>query len=151
MHYQGRPVQKLRRSWDSVCKRAGVGDDVVPHTCRHTAATWQMQAVTDHFEAAGYLGMSIDMLVRVYGHQHPLFQATAAPAAPGVTGYARVERSEPRDLILMVHVASLPILLKHLDGCERRQNRGPVLPTNSAAIRRIAPRPWRGLLGNTRL
>ncbi len=83
VHYLGRPVQKLRRSWDSVCKRAGVGEDVVPHTCRHTAATWQMQAGTDHFEAAGYLGMSIDMLVRVYGHHHPLFQATAAQAAPG--------------------------------------------------------------------
>jgi integrase len=83
IHYNGQPIQKLRRSWDSVCGRAGVGEDVVPHTCRHTAATWQMQAGTEHFEAAGYLGMSIEMLVRVYGHHHPGFQSTAARAVPG--------------------------------------------------------------------
>jgi integrase len=83
VHYQGRGIEKLRRSWESVCARAGVGEDVVPHTCRHTAATWQMQAGTDHFEAAGYLGMSIEMLVRVYGHHHPSFQSAAAQAAPG--------------------------------------------------------------------
>jgi integrase len=35
---------------------------------RHTAATWLMQAGVDRWEAAGFLGMSVEMLDRVYGH-----------------------------------------------------------------------------------
>ena len=80
VHYNGTGVAKLRRSWDRVRERAGLGDEVVPHTCRHTAATWQMQAGTDHFEAAGYLGMSVETLLKVYGHHHPKFQSGAAQA-----------------------------------------------------------------------
>lgn len=81
VHYYGAPVGKLRRSWEKVRELAGLGEDVVPHTCRHTAATWQMQAGTDHFEAAGYLGMSVETLIRVYGHHHPGFQSSAARAS----------------------------------------------------------------------
>ena len=80
VHYRGVGVGKLRRSWERVRKLAGLGPDVVPHTCRHTAATWQMQAGTDHFEAAGYLGMSVETLLKVYGHHHPNFQSAAAQA-----------------------------------------------------------------------
>src|SRR5215469_18452834 len=38
---------------------------------RHTAATWLMRAGVDKWEAAGFLGMSVEMLDRVYGHHHP--------------------------------------------------------------------------------
>lgn len=80
VHYRGVGVGKLRRSWDNVRTLAKLDDGVVPHTCRHTAATWQMQAGTDHFEAAGYLGMSVETLLKIYGHHHPNFQAAAAQA-----------------------------------------------------------------------
>lgn len=80
VHYYGRPVNKLRRSWASVCKAAGLGEDVVPHTLRHTAATWLMQAGVDVFEVAGFLSMSPDTLLDVYGHHHPNFQEQAARA-----------------------------------------------------------------------
>jgi len=43
----------------------------LPHVLRHTAATWLMQAGTDVWEAAGYLGMTIEMLSQRYGHHHP--------------------------------------------------------------------------------
>jgi integrase len=56
-HYQGSRVQKLRRSWDTARKSAGLGEDVVPHALRHTAATWLMQGGCDMWEAAGCLGM----------------------------------------------------------------------------------------------
>jgi len=39
-----------------------------------------MQAGTDLFEAAGYLGMSPETLWDVYGHHHPDFQKGAASA-----------------------------------------------------------------------
>lgn len=91
VHYGGRPVGKLRRSWDSAAAAAGLGADVTPHTLRHTAATWLMQAGVDVFEAAGFLGMSPAMLENVYGHHHPGFQDRAASADRG----RRRDRTQP--------------------------------------------------------
>jgi integrase len=51
---------------------------VTPHTLRHTAATWLMRAGGDRWEAAGFLGMSVEMLDRVYGYHHPDHLRTAA-------------------------------------------------------------------------
>ena len=42
-----------------------------PHDLRHTYATWLMQAGADKWAAVGFLGMSLDTLERVYGHQQP--------------------------------------------------------------------------------
>jgi hypothetical protein len=39
-----------------------------------------MQAGVDMWEAAGVLGMSVEMLVRVYGHHHPAHFRTPAYA-----------------------------------------------------------------------
>jgi integrase len=70
----------------NVVRDAGLGEDVTPHTLRHTAATWLMQGGTDLWIAAGFLGMSVETLERTYGHHHPDFQAQAAKniaARPG--------------------------------------------------------------------
>jgi hypothetical protein len=50
----------------------------MPHTLRHTAATWRMQNGTPLWEAAGFLGMSEKTLRDVYGHHHPDYQSEAA-------------------------------------------------------------------------
>jgi integrase len=52
-------------------KDVGLEGVVTPHTLRHTAATWLMQAGVDMWTAAGYLGMTVKTLERVYGHHHP--------------------------------------------------------------------------------
>jgi integrase len=80
VHYNGKPVGKLRRSFRTACKAAKLSDAIVPHSLRHTAATWQMQAGTNKWQAAGYLGMSFETLDRHYGHHHPDYQADAANA-----------------------------------------------------------------------
>lgn len=77
VHYDGQPIKKLRRSWSGACERAGL-KKVTPHTLRHTRATWLMQARVDPWEAAGALGMSLEMLTRVYGHHHPDWQKAAS-------------------------------------------------------------------------
>lgn len=82
VHFKGAPVRKLRRSWRTACDTAKLPATVVPHSLRHTAATWQMQAGTDRWQVAGYLGMSFETLERHYGHHHPDFQAGAALAEP---------------------------------------------------------------------
>ncbi len=82
VHYYGDRVQKLRRSWHTIAKAAGV-PDATPHIVRHTAATWLMQAGADIYQAAGFLGMSVETLLRVYGHHHPDFQSEVANSARG--------------------------------------------------------------------
>lgn len=77
VHYDGKPVKKLRRSFTEACKAAKL-EDVSPHTLRHTRATWLMQAGIDPWEAAGSLGMSLRVLEKTYGKHHPDFQSRAA-------------------------------------------------------------------------
>ena len=80
IHYQGQPVKKLRRSWATVAELAGAKGHDGPHITRHTAATWQMQAGTSVYDAAGYLGMSPETLWETYGHHHPDFQSGPSTA-----------------------------------------------------------------------
>ena len=44
---------------------------------RHTAATWLMQKGADPWQAAGYLGMSLEVLLNTYGHHHPDYLSDA--------------------------------------------------------------------------
>jgi integrase len=77
----GQPLAgKIRSAWEGILEDAGLGDDVVRHSLRHTAATWLMQAGVDLWEAAGWLGMTVEQLEANYGHHHPDFQEEAAKA-----------------------------------------------------------------------
>ena len=52
--HDGRPLAgKIRAAWDGILE--DVGEDVVRHSLRHTAATWQVQAPTCG-KAARWLG-----------------------------------------------------------------------------------------------
>lgn len=70
VEFDGRPVKDVDKAFRAAAHAAGLAD-VTPHVLRHTAATWLMQAGTDKWEAAGYLGMTLETLERVYGHHHP--------------------------------------------------------------------------------
>jgi integrase len=77
LHINGERIGDIKKGFAAACKRAGI-EGVSPHTLRHTAATWLMQAGTDPWQAAGFLAMSIQTLLRVYGHHHPDYQREAA-------------------------------------------------------------------------
>jgi integrase len=80
VEWNGEPVHSIRKAFAKVVRDAALGDDVTPHTLRHTAATWLMQAGTDMWQAAGYLGMTVEMLSEPYGHHHPDHLADAKSA-----------------------------------------------------------------------
>lgn len=71
VEWRGQPVTKINKAFRAVRTAAGFGADVVPHTLRHTAATWTMQAGADPWAASALLGMSLETLTRVYSHHHP--------------------------------------------------------------------------------
>lgn len=80
VHWNGSTVQSIKKAFRSARKASGISTDVVPHTLRHTAATWLMQAGVDIWKSAGFLGMTAEMVERNYGHHHPSYQKEAAKA-----------------------------------------------------------------------
>ena len=87
---QGMRVAEMRKGWahckeiaEKMAAQDGVALDltgVTPHTLRHTCATWLMQRSANKWDAAGFLGMSVETLERVYGHHHPDHQESAVKA-----------------------------------------------------------------------
>jgi len=77
LHINGNRIKDIKKGFAAACGRAGI-EGVSPHTMRHTAAAWLMQAGTDLWQASGFLSMSMDTLQRVYGHHHPDYQREAA-------------------------------------------------------------------------
>jgi integrase len=85
VEWNGSPVKRVKRGFAHAVELAGLDACVTPHTLRHTAATWLMQASVDLWEAADFLGMSVETLERNYGHHHPDHLRRAAHAI----GYAK--------------------------------------------------------------
>lgn len=71
VEWNGAPINRMEKAFRSAVKDAGLSSDVTPHVLRHTSATWLMQRAADPWAAAGYLGMSLETLIRTYGHHHP--------------------------------------------------------------------------------
>lgn len=72
--FNGKPIKRPIRTWNKVRKAAKLPTYITPHVLRHTRATNMMQQRKDPWEAAKALGMSLDMLTKVYGHHHPDWQ-----------------------------------------------------------------------------
>jgi integrase len=79
--HDGATFDRMGYTWGKVLKLAKLDDrdgKVTPHIMRHSRATWLMQKGIDPWEAAGHLGMSVQTLIKHYGHHHPNFQSRAA-------------------------------------------------------------------------
>ncbi|MDF2369423.1 MAG: site-specific integrase [Rhizobiaceae bacterium] len=76
VHWKGNRIERIHKSFTAAANAAGLGkdNDVIPHCLRHTCATWLMQNGADKWKACNSLGMSMEMLERVYGHHHPDYQ-----------------------------------------------------------------------------
>ncbi len=83
VEWGGKPVRRVNKGFRhgvALAKLSAEGGRVIPHTLRHTAATWLMQAGVDLWTAAGFLGMTVETLERNYGHHHPDYMQDAANA-----------------------------------------------------------------------
>ena len=80
IEWNGARVTKINKAFRSACTLAGLSVDVVPHTLRHTCATWLAQRGVPVHEICGFLGMTEEMFNRVYGHHHPDYQSRAVHA-----------------------------------------------------------------------
>ena len=80
VEFNGKPVTSVKKGFQSAVRLAGLPGKITPHTLRHTAATWLMQRGVPIWEAAGFLGMSPEVLQNTYGHHHPDYLQGAAAA-----------------------------------------------------------------------
>jgi integrase len=83
VEFNGAPVKSVKSGFRravGLAKLSTEAGKVTPHTLRHTAATWLMQRGADPWKAAGFLGMSVEVLLDTYGHHHPEFLREAAAA-----------------------------------------------------------------------
>jgi len=76
-HPGARQVEDPHGAWTRVVNASGL-KGVTRHTLRHTRATWMAQKGVPLWEAAGFLGMTVKTLEKVYAHHSPDFQETAA-------------------------------------------------------------------------
>jgi integrase len=90
VEFNGKPVASVKRGFRTAVGLAKLPGRVTPHTLRHTAATWLMQRGVPIWEAAGFLGMSPEVLQDTYGHHHPDFLQRAAAAIGQKTRYVSV-------------------------------------------------------------
>ena len=86
VEFNGKPVSSVKKGFRSAVRLAGLAGKITPHTLRHTAATWLMQRGVPIWEAAGFLGMSPEVLEKTYGHHHPDYLHGAAAAIGQKTG-----------------------------------------------------------------
>jgi len=90
VEFNGKSVSSVKTAFKSAVRLAGLGPGISPHTLRHTAATWLMQKGADPWQAAGYLGMSLEVLLNTYGHHHPDYLSDAVEKiALRTAGYER--------------------------------------------------------------
>jgi len=79
VEYEGRPVASIKKAFSHSVREAGL-QSVTQHTLRHTAITWAMQNGADPYQAAGFFGVSLEVLLATYGHHHPDYQSTVGIA-----------------------------------------------------------------------
>jgi len=74
----------LRTGFEGIARDAGLDPaTLTPHWMRHTCATWLMENDVPVWEAAGYLGMTTEMLESNYGHHRPSHQMKSRAALGG--------------------------------------------------------------------
>ena len=66
----GQRVGEVKHSFVTALAEAGI-EHCTRHDLRRTAVTWAMQRGADKWAAAGFFGLTLDMIERVYGHHHP--------------------------------------------------------------------------------
>ncbi|UMY19083.1 site-specific integrase [Methylobacterium organophilum] len=71
IEFEGLPLVKLRRAWNTARIAARLGEEVTPHILRHTFATWAVMDGVPFGKVAQALGTTEMIVQDVYGHHAP--------------------------------------------------------------------------------
>jgi integrase len=91
VEFRGRPADPKKALSNAMDAVFGKEHPYVRHTFRHTCATWLMWSGTDIGDIASYMSMTREMVVDVYGKEHPDADAAVGKAfSSGKAGRRRV-------------------------------------------------------------
>jgi integrase len=79
VEYNGGAVADVKVGFMRACRAAKL-EGVTPHTLKHTAITWALQAGVSTWDAAGFFATSEDTIRKVYGHHSPDHMRSALEA-----------------------------------------------------------------------
>ncbi|RFD20120.1 site-specific integrase [Komagataeibacter melaceti] len=96
IEYRGQRIHKIKTAFNKRAAKAGL-DDVTPHTLRHTCATWMVMAGVPFEMVAKFLGNSVEMIERVYGHHSPDWLKKATDALSVFSGPRGPDNTEMRN------------------------------------------------------
>jgi integrase len=71
IEWQGEPVERVSKGWLRVREAAGLDDQVIPHTLRHTAITWYLRSGKNPHQVSDYCGVSMQIINKHYKHHMP--------------------------------------------------------------------------------
>lgn len=71
VEFNGEPIRKINKGFAQCVADAGLEGKVSPHTLRHTAITWALQAGKRPYDVADFFGVSEHVITTVYGHHCP--------------------------------------------------------------------------------
>jgi integrase len=85
IEHRGVNIEDISVGFESACELAGLATDdqaqrVTPHTLRHTCVSWMLAAGKTPFQVGKYVGMTAEMVERVYGHTTDALQRETANA-----------------------------------------------------------------------
>ena len=81
VEWNGKPVRSVRKAFATAVKAAGLEGHGSPRTsCGTRRRPGRCRTAATSGRSPGFLGMTVEMLERVYGHHHPDFQREAAEA-----------------------------------------------------------------------
>lgn len=69
--YAGEIIQRQKTGFEAARRLAKLGDEVTPHTLKHTCITWMLQKGVQTWEVAGFTSTSENLISRRYGHHCP--------------------------------------------------------------------------------
>jgi integrase len=107
VEWNRKPVESVRKGFAAAARAAGLGPEVTPHILRHTCATWLMQQGVNLWDAAGFLGMTMQQLEQGYGHHHPDYQEEAVAALGGQHGARNPVNKERRTSSNVTKIADI--------------------------------------------
>ncbi|MCG6115273.1 MAG: integrase [Mesorhizobium sp.] len=100
IEYRGRPVGTasafFRLLRETLPKEERKAHRLNRHACKHTCATWLMQAGEPLSDVAGFLATDEKTIVRHYGHHHPDYQAGISRAFSSGAGKIGTRRDTAR-------------------------------------------------------
>jgi integrase len=73
----GKPIANLKKGFAAAVRRAGLAD-ITPHTLKHTAISWRLDARVSIWDVSKLFATSVKTIEKTYGHISPEAMQNAA-------------------------------------------------------------------------